>query len=223
MDTINIPSIDVSAVKQAEKETQLIIKEAQGVVIKTQNDYLSAGELRRKIKGRIKELDEKRKSLTAPLDVCKRNIMAMFNPIIERLEQGIKNLDAGVIAYDEAQQEKAQIAQARADEEARKAREKAEARAKELEAQGKTEKAQVMQDKADNIIAPIITASAPKIAGQSIREMWYAEVIDFKTLSDDYKLPNQQALDKIAQSTQGKISITGVKFYSKKIVSGRSM
>ncbi len=222
MKEIKIPSIDVSVVKQVEQETQLIIEKAQEVVIKTQGDYLAASELRKKMKGRIKELDEKRKSLTAPLDTVKKNIMALFNPIIERLEQGIKKLDAGVIAYDEAQQEKARIAQAKADEEARKAREKAEARAKEFESQGKTECAEAMQAKADNIIAPVITTSAPKIAGQSIREIWYAEVIDFKVLSDDYKIPNQQALDKIANATRGKLNLAGVKFNSKKIVSGRS-
>lgn len=223
MEEIKVPTIDVSSVKQTEKETQLIIKEAQGIVIKTQNDYLVAGELRKRIKGKIKEIDERRKSLTIPLDTVKKNIMAMFNPMLELLEKGVANIDKGVIIYTEEQDRKAREAQAKADEEARKAREKAEARAKELEAQGKTERAEAMQAKADNIIAPVITISAPKIAGQAIKEMWYAEVVDFKVLSDDYKLPNQQALDKMAQSTKGKINIAGVKFYSKKIVSGRSI
>ena len=223
MDTVTINPIDVSIIKEEEKETELIVRQAQAIVIKSQEDYVVAGDLRKRIKGKIKELDEKRKSITAPLDLAKKNIMALFNPIIDMLNKGIENLDAGVIAYDEIQERKAREAQAKAEEEARKAREKAEARARELEAQGKTEKAQAMQEKADSIIAPVIITATPKVSGQAIKEIWYAEVVDFKALSDDYKLSNQSALDKVAQATKGKINLTGVKFYSKKIVSGRSI
>jgi hypothetical protein len=223
METVDIKPIDVSIVKKEQKETELMVKEAQAIIIKSQEDYIIAGDLRKKIKGKIKDLDEKRKSITAPLDLAKKNIMALFTPIIDMLNKGVENLDIGVIAYDEIQERKAREAQAKAEEEARKAREKAEARARELEAQGKTEKAQAMQEKADAIIAPIITTSTPKVSGQAIREIWYAEVVDFKALSDDYKLPNQSALDKVAQATKGKINLSGVKFYSRKIVSGRSI
>ncbi len=223
METLKLEPVDISGVKQAETETAVIIKEAQAIVVKTEADYITAGEIRKKIKGKIKELDEKRKSITAPLDLAKKNIMGLFTPIIDRLTTGIENLDKGLIAYDEVQQRKAAEAQAKAEEEARKAREKAEAKARELEAQGKTEKAAVYQEKADSIIAPAITTSTPKVTGQSFREIFYAEVIDFKALSDEYKLPNQSTLDKIANATKGKINLSGVKFYSKKIVSGRSI
>lgn len=222
MDTVDIKPIDVSIVKQAEKDTQLIVREASALVIRTQNDFELAGTLRMKIKGKIKELDEKRKSITQPLDLAKKNIMALFNPIIESLTAGVGIIDKGVIVFTEEQDRKAREAQAKADEEARKAREKAEARARELEAQGKTEKAQAMQEKADAIIAPVIMAATPKVAGQAIKEVWYAEVTDFKALTDDYKLVDQSKLDKVAQATKGNISIPGVVFKSRKIVSGRA-
>lgn len=222
MEKLTLEPIDVSAVKEAEQETQVIVKEAQALVIKTPKDYEIAGSMRAKIKGRIKNLDEKRKAITQPLDLAKKNIMALFNPVIERLNNCIEIIDAGTLIYNEEQDRIAQEAQAKADEEARKAREKAEARAKELEAQGKTEKAQVMQEKANGIIAPVITPAVPKVAGQAIKTYWYAEVVDFKVLPDEYKLPNQSALDKVAQATQGKLNISGVVFKSRKGVSGRS-
>ena len=222
MDTVDIKPIDVSIVKEVEKDTALIVQEASSLVIRTQNDYECAGSLRMRIKGKIKEYDEKRKSITAPLDLAKKNIMALFNPIIDRLNNGVEILDQGVIIYTEEQERIARVAQAKADEEARKAREKAEARARELEAQGKTERAEAMQAKADAVVAPVIIAATPKVAGQAIQERWYAEVIDFNTLSNDYKLADQSKLDKVASATKGKINIPGVKFYSKKIVSGRS-
>ena len=222
METIDVKPIDVSIIKEVEKDTQLMTQEASALVIRTQKDFETAGSLRMKIKGKIKELDEKRKSITIPLDIAKKNIMALFNPIIDRLNNGIEIIDQGVIIFSDEQDRKAREAQAKLDEAARKEREKLEAKAKELEAQGKTERAAACLEKANNAIAPTVNIEAPKIAGQAIKEIWYAEVTDFKALSDDYKLPDQSKLDKVAQATKGKINLPGVKFYSKKIVSGRS-
>jgi hypothetical protein len=223
METIDVKPIDITVVREADKEAQSIIQEAQAIIIKTQDDYVFAGEMRKRIKGKIKDLDDKRKSITAPLDLAKKNVMALFTPIIDMLTKGVENLDAGTIAYDDEQQRKAREAQAKADEEARLTKEKAEAKAKDLEAQGKPERAAAYQEKADAVVAPVIVASTPRVSGQAIKEIWYAEVVDFKALSDDYKLANLTALDKVAQATKGKISIAGVVFKSKKIVSGRSI
>ena len=99
METVELKPIDVSIVKEVEKDTQLIVQEAFSLVIKTHNDFELAGTLRMKIKGKIKELDEKRKSITAPLDLAKKNIMALFNPIIERLNNGVEIIDQGVIIF----------------------------------------------------------------------------------------------------------------------------
>lgn len=223
MEMIDVKPIDISIVKEVEKDTAIIVQEASALVIKTQADYSLAGTMRMKIKGKIKELDEKRKAITAPLDLAKKNIMALFNPIIAKLENGVEILDQGVIIYTEEQDRIAREAQAKADEEARKAREKAEAKAKELEAQGKTERAAAYQAKAEAVVAPVIIAATPKVTGQAIKEQWYAEVTNFKALSDDYKLPNQSSLDRVAQATKGKVNIPGVVFKSRKIVSGRSI
>jgi len=222
METINIKPIDISIVKQTEKETAIIVKEAQAIIVRTPSDYELAGILRMRLKGKIKELDERRKSITQPLDLAKKNIMALFNPIIDRLNEGVIVVDKATLAFEEEQERKAREAQAKAEEEARKAREKAEAKAKELEAQGKTEKAAAYQEKAEAIVAPVITANIPKVDGQGTRDVWHAEVIDFKKLPDSWKLPNQSALDKHAQNTKGKASIPGVIFKMEKVRIGRS-
>lgn len=222
METIDIKPIDISVIKEAEKDTAVMVQKASALAIKTQEDFEIAGALRMKIKGMIKDLDTKRKSITAPLDLAKKNIMALFNPPIDRLTNAVEIIDQGQIIFSDEQDRIAREAQAKADEEARKEREKAEAKAKKLTEQGKTEKAEAAQAKADSIIAPVVTAAIPKVAGQSIQEKWYAEVVDFKALSDEYKLPNQSALDKVAQATKGKLNLSGVVFKSRKIVAGRS-
>ena len=223
IERIDVKPIDSSVVEAEEKQVVVLVGEANAFpVLRNEADYLLAGELRSKLKGKIKRLEEIRKSVTIPMDTAKAVIMSWFKPVTARAEQGIEYLDELTINYTEEQNRKAREAQAKLDEAARKEREKLEAKAKELEAQGKTERAAACLEKANNAIAPTVSIEAPKIAGQSIQEKWYAEVADFKALSDDYKLPDQSKLDKVAQATKGKINLPGVKFYSKKIVSGRS-
>jgi hypothetical protein len=222
METIDVKPIDVSIIKEVEKDTQLMTQEASALVIRTQKDFETAGSLRMKIKGKIKELDEKRKSITVPLDIAKKNIMALFNPIIDRLNNGIEIIDQGVIIFSDEQDRKARELQAKADQEARLAREKAEARARELEAQGKTERAQAMQAKADAVIAPVIIPATPKVAGQGIREIWDFEIVESSLIPRQYLIPDDAMIRKIANATKGKLDIPGIKIVSRKIVSGKS-
>jgi len=223
MEAIKINPIDVSVVETENKAVAVLATEAERLMIKTQDDFSAAGELRKRAKGKIKQLEEIRKGITVPLDNAKAAVMALFKPPTEKLNEIIGKVDTLTIAYTDEQDRIAREAQAKAEEEARKAREKAEAKAKEFEAKGNGKKAEEWKEKAETVVAPVITAATPKVAGQFIQERWYAEVIDFKALSDDYKIVDQSKLDKVAQATKGKINITGVKFYSKKIVSGRSM
>jgi hypothetical protein len=210
-------------VEAEDKLVAVLVNEANAFpTLRSQADYIAAGDLRSKLKGKIKRLEELRKSVTVPMDTAKAIIMNWFKPVAARAEQGIEYLDELTITYANEQDRKAREAQAKADQEARLAREKAEARARELEAQGKTEKAAAMQAKADAVIAPVITAATPKIAGQSFRTVWEAKIVDFTKLPDSWKLPNQSMLDKHANNTKGMVAIPGVVFEHRQIVSGRS-
>lgn len=224
LDRVEVKPIDSSVVEAEDKQVAVLVNEANSFpALRNQADFIAVGDLRSQLKGKIKKLEELRKSVTVPMDTAKAIIMGWFKPVTAKAEQGIEYLDELTINYTEEQNRKAREAQAKADQEARIAREKAEAKARELEAQGKTEKAQAMQEKADSFVAPIITPATPKVNGQAIKEMWYAEVTDFKALPDDYKIVNQSLLDKSAQASKGKLNIPGVVFKSRKIVSGRSI
>lgn len=223
IERIDIKPIDASVVEAENKLVVILVNEANAFpALRNQADFILAGELRSKLKGKIKRLEEIRKSVTIPMDTAKAIIMGWFKPVAARAEQGIEYLDELTINYTEEQDRIAREAQAKLDEAARKEREKAEAKARELEAAGKTERAAAMQAKADAVIAPVVAPATPKIAGQAIKEMFYAEVTDFKALPDDYKIINQSLLDKTAQASKGKLNIPGVVFKSRKIVSGRS-
>lgn len=222
MESIKVNPIDVSVVETENKAVAVLTQEAGALTIKTQEDYIAAGDLRSRLKGKIKKLEELRKGITVPLDNAKKAVMALFNPPTERLNEAVSRVDQLTIAYDDEQQRKATEEQARLNAKAEKERLEAERKAKEFADKGNDKKAEEWLEKAETKVAPVVEAATPKVSGQGIQERWYAEVIDFKALSDDYKLPNQSALDKLAQALKGKANIAGVKFYSKKIVSGRS-
>lgn len=196
------------------------------VIIETDEQCNEASTILSDIKKRAKELDEQRKSITKPLDDAKKQIMDLFRhplDLLSRAENHLKNL---ILNYTTEKERKAR-------EEAERLRKLAEAEAekerKRLEAQmkkekGKLEKVEELKAKVEEIVnTPIIvpTVEVEKPKGISYREKWYAEVVDFKVLPDEYKIPNQQALDKVAQATKGTIKIPGVIFKVKQIVVSR--
>ena len=134
-------------------------------------------------------------------------------------------------AAEEARKKKALEEQARKkEEEARKLREEAEKADTEEKARlnsiakKKEEEADARREKADatHVEAPVLAPRVEAPKGISYTMKWTAEVIDFKALPDEYKLPNDSMLNKLAQATKGKVPVAGVKFKSEKIVASRA-
>ena len=95
----------------------------------------------------------------------------------------------------------------RLEEQARKAEEEAEKR--------REKKEEV------HIEAPVLASTVEQPKGVAYKDKWYAEVVDFTQLSDEYKLPNMPMLNKVAQATKGKLCVPGATFKSEKIVASR--
>lgn len=90
---------------------------------------LAADELRT-IKARAKELDEKRKTITVPLDNAKKAVMELFRRPIELLVEAEGVLKKGMLTYNEQQEALRRAEQARLDAIAKAERERLEAEAR---------------------------------------------------------------------------------------------
>jgi len=106
--------------------------------------------------------------------------------------------------------------------------EKRLAEAARLEADGKKDEAKVMFEAAAMIEdhpaeapapVPLSRPAAPlpppppvKFNGVAERKKWYAEVVDFAALPDEYKLPNMAMLNAVAVSKKDTAAVPGVKF-----------
>jgi len=157
-----------------------------------------------------KRIEDKRFSITRPMDAAKKIVMDLFKPSLERLDGQIKLLKASMLTYDQEEKRKAAAKQALLDKiaaEQRAAlaaeaeREAAAAaaeheRAKALLAAGNTEgvaealtKAEEAQERAVALkeTTAIVTAATaarnvPTVEGITTAEVWKARVTDLPAL-----------------------------------------
>lgn len=242
MSQITVEPIDVEQTQAGMQDVAVILDYSQKIVIQTQPQYENAAEILKRVKSRYKELDEQRKEITKPMDTAKAKIMDLFRTPLEMLQRAEGIIKQGMLSYVTEQERKAREIQRKLEEEAqkktdkeRKAKEEQERQWREkqaqLEAEGKLEEARKAQEKADQRAleaemiqvaeVPVIAVSVETPKGVSYSELWSAEVVDISLVPREYMIPNQQALDKVAQATKGAIQIPGVKITSRKVVSSR--
>lgn len=224
---IKVNPIDVELVQAGTRDVPVLAQKCE-IVISNQEQYESAAGILKQVKLRYNELDKQRKEITTPLDVAKKAVMDLYRKPLELLESGEKLIKKAMVSYTEEQEkiarEKQKELQRLADIEAEKERKKLEAKIARAEASGNTGKLADLQEQKEmieTVVVPVIAPQVDKVSGISFSENWKAEVIDFSKLPDEYKLPNQTMLDKMAKATKGSITIAGVRFYSEKVVSSR--
>lgn len=147
--------------------------------------------------------------LKAKLDLVNQAFADLMFPVEEadRLTRG------QVTAFDNEQRKKAAAAARIEDEKLRLAREEAA-----LNGTGE-------------ITVPLGTAVAPPPVPERTRtdlgtlggrDNWKARVVNFKLLSDEWKLPNESLLNSHARTTKGTRPIPGVEFYNERSVTMRT-
>jgi len=191
---------------------------------------MAADELK-KIKARAKELDEKRKAITGPLDEVKKQIMGLFNPPLQMLEQAETILKRAIGTYHDKIEQERREAEARAQEEARRERERLEKlAAKQLE-KGNEEKAAMLQEQAAFTQPVAAVQPQAKASGISMRETWHAEVTDKMALIKAVatgQVPhtvldaNMPVLNKMAIALKGDMNYPGVCAVMERAVAARA-
>ena len=222
--------VNINTVEEQKKisDVPALAKRAD-LKITNQTEYDKAVDVLKDVKTRYKELDTERKSITRPLDEAKSAVMNLFKApldLLTRAEEYIKKQIAGyeTLKANEAEEERKKLEKL-AEQEAEKERKKIDAKIERAKVSGKEDKVEELEAQKETIVAidvPVVSARVDTPTGVSFRDKWSAEVTDFKLLPDEYKLPNQQALDRIAQATKGAITIPGVKFHSEKVVATRT-
>jgi len=194
-------------IKTAEHDGGILAK----IKINCNEQYEQSIDVLKKIKLQIKELEDERKKITAPLDATKKAVMDLFRKPLTALEGAEEIIKRSAFAFVQKQE------QARLDEE-KKLRDKAEMERLMLEEeiaknQAKGIETVNLEEKKADIITPTLQSNVTKISGTFVKKTWRAKVVDFSKLPDLYKLPNDKLLNSFAVETKGAGEIAGIEFY----------
>jgi hypothetical protein len=201
--------------------------EFESFIIENNEQSIHSTNLLKLIKVESKELEEKRKSLTQPLNDTMKKINEMYKPTITLLKDAEGTIKQSLITFMERleamrlKEEAIAIAKAEALEDKRI--KNLQDRAKTASEKGNDKMAEKLNAQAENVHVPIVVKSSEfeKQKGISTVERWKAEVIDKSKIPLNYMIVDIAMLNKIAIATKGTLEISGVKFYKESSMSVR--
>ncbi len=218
--------------KQMTTDAQTYLDHASGMAINTITEAGAAASELTRIKKKHKELEEKRFSMTRPIDDSKKRIMEFFRGPTDFLKKAEKILKNKIADFHEEQE---RIAQKAADEEFKRLERNAAKRAKTAEKNGDVDRAEeIIQEgelEAAAASASVVQINQPK-TGVSTRVNWKIECTDIKALAlavAEGKAPptllsfNQVEANKYAKAVKDSMPApAGTRIYKDRIVSSRS-
>ena len=209
-----------------EIESQEMVTTAENFAVTTPAQYEVAVSFLKAVKGLKKTVLETFDPIVKKAHATWKEAKAQSNKHNDPLDKAEKVVKGKMADYttlrEKIRREQEEKLQRQAQAEEKRKRKALEERAKKAEEKGNQEKAEELREKKEevHVEAPIL-APVAKTEGISYREDWKADVVDFKVLPDEWKLPDMVSLNKHAQNKKGLIPIPGVRFYSKKVVINR--
>lgn len=205
-------------------DAQLVLSSANAYQIDSPQVYQLAADELKAIKAKAKDLDDRRKAITKPLDEAKARVMDLFRRPLEILTQAEGILKRAMLGYQQEQERKQREAEAEARRlaaaEEERLRKEAEKQAKKLEKKGDVAAAEATRAAAAAVQVPVVApvVEAPKAKGISTRTVWKARVVQPLVVPREYLLVDESKLAKLAQATQGTVTVPGVEFYSEQVM-----
>lgn len=201
-------------VKAIAAETEQLELTAKTYIVANVVQYEAAGLQLQQVKGAQKRLEELRMSITRPMDAAKKAVMSLFAGPEAKLEVAERSIKRAMLGFQQEQERKRLADQAIADAAARKERERIEAQAQRAAASGKTEKAEALQERAAQVVAPIVNRDPPRIAGVNTVKQWKFVVEDSSLVPREYCTVDETKIRKVVLALKGDTRIAGVRVYS---------
>ena len=98
--------IDTKEVAVVEKKIHKAISVAENTSVTTDAEMLEAGEVRKEFKTLGKEIEERKKEITDPLNTALKSARALFAPLEEGFEKAVDILSNKMLKYQRIQDEK---------------------------------------------------------------------------------------------------------------------
>lgn len=209
-------------VRQEGAKVKEVLKVAEQAVVKTDEQYVSAKELRKAANNYIKNMDTMEKSATKDLLKGVETIRSWFRPY-KAIAKKAKEILDGKITILEGERERLRLAEeAKLREQARIKEQKLLEQAEALKAKGKDVQAAAKEEAAASIVTPAVMPTIPKVEGTYHREEWDIEIIDAKLIPVEYLVVDEQKIKRTVRAMDGKIDIPGVRNFKKRIQVSRA-
>lgn len=180
-----------------ERESLPIIKKAKAITVKSANAETSAYEIRNQIRARRKLVEEKRLSITGPLNQSLKSANALFKTLSQPLKAAEEIIEDKIFDFREEQEKKAQAKQ-----------EKLQARAEEAEEAGDEERAERLEERAADI--------TPKVGETKTTRHWTYKVVDLSKVPHPYLTLDRGAVQQAVRA--GIREIPGLEIYQEESV-----
>ena len=226
--TIDIPPPPIPEAAKARADAQLMLSVAQAFAIDCEEAYLSAGEELRAIKKKYNEIEAVRVDLKKPVLEAGKKIDEMFRPALDTLRAAEAACKKEMMRW---QTEQDRIRREREAEQARELARAEAARQKALERGDDKGVARAEERAAQAVAQGTLVAPPAEVKGFYTVEKWKAEVVDFKALVKwvnsrsgnlELLLPNEKALNKMAEGMKDKMSVPGVRVVKEEVAGMRS-
>ena len=215
-----MPEQEIGNVEDLKGEVLPVVRQADETAVQSAESYQAAGAF-------LKDIKTAQKRVVAFFDPLKKSTRAAWQAVLARekemlgplaaAESGVKRkMGAWHEAQERIRREQERKLQSAAEAKARKERERLAARAAAASAKGQTEKAESLEDKAAEVVAPVIAvqSEAPKVEGIKYRTTWKARVTKAEDVPREWLIVNDKALQSFARSTKGAVKVAGVEFYA---------
>jgi hypothetical protein len=206
----------------AEERAKQALAAVEAMTILSAADYEAAAAELARVKGQWDKTEADRKELKAPSLTAAAGVDKFFAPALAFLVSAEKIIKSKLDEWDTAQDALRLETQAKVDAAAAKQRVQLEQRADRAIASGKTEKAELLQQQASMVVAPVIAANTPKVAGLVKRQVWKFEITNPQAVPRTYCEPDVAKIRKQVNATGGDTNIPGVRVFPERNYGSKS-
>jgi tetratricopeptide (TPR) repeat protein len=188
-ESVELVNVDQETQALAER-APMLIESAKSFLCNSRDAFLEAAERLRNVKRLHKSLEEKRVSVTGPINEALRTLNAWFRLPLDHLTSAENIYKQKMGEFESAEQQRERAENAKREAEAREQREELERRAAAAAAKGNTEKAQALVQKAAEVIPERADIIPPKAKGMGFGEAWDFTITDASLLPREYLTPD---------------------------------
>jgi predicted phage tail protein len=208
-----------------------LVTQSANLVIHTKTEASGAAEWLKDVKRKAKELEDKRTSITKPINQSLKEINALFKKPSQLLGQIESNIKKSMLQWTKQEELRVRREQEAARKKAEAAQKRAETWAAKAEERGDLERAEELREQAEEIVPDSVSEGVHKPEGIYTQRRWKAKVFNLQELvvavangdiSSEALEPNLSFLDGLAKRLQGNVKIPGVQFYEEETVAART-